>query len=386
MRVARGRCGRAGIRLGVGTVFAVPGVVAVHRDGDGEARVGRRQGRGTTTQEAWREQRTVFELRDEPANEAKKLKFLYSTAHPRGVSRLITLLHCKARCMHLSLPACTPVSEKDPRPASNRAFQILGNRIYLEICDSAPRQSLLPACATLNPSNETKLPATPSHFITVRHRPRHELCAQKMIARRLALHALLLLTLVHHTRASKPVIDLTHDGFDTFAKSSAPILLEFYAPWCAYCRNFEHEYERLAEKYAESPVRIARIDATSSRVLLQRFRVNQLPTFFYIHNQKCSKHVGPITFDSLSDFVDSAGTDGGEPWTRVLGPFHPYWQLVSALVTSLEIVHQWVMADQKNMMVAGAVAFATALSVVVVFTTFIHFLTKPPSRPRPHAE
>ena len=207
---------------------------------------------------------------------------------------------------------------------------------------------------------------------------------------RVGLFALVLLTIVPASLTgsgnTKTVIDLKHEKFDDFIRSStAPVLLEFFAPWCSHCRNFEMEYKRLAEKYADSPIRIARIDATSSRVLLLRFRVKQLPTFFYIHKRNCAMHVGPTTFDSLSSFIDSAGSNG-ESWNFVLGPFHIYWQLISILAVSSEVVTEWVIADRKNMLIAGAIVFASALGVVGVFTTFIHFLTKPPPRTRPHAD
>lgn len=44
------------------------------------------------------------------------------------------------------------------------------------------------------------------------------------------------------TTKANPVVDVTNENFDEFV-SKQPVLLEFYAPWCKHCQQFEREYK-----------------------------------------------------------------------------------------------------------------------------------------------
>ena len=59
-----------------------------------------------------------------------------------------------------------------------------------------------------------------------------------------------------------------------------PVLLEFTAKWCGYCRQMEPTIERLESVGFQ----VRQIDVDENRQLAQRFRVSGLPCFVVLKN------------------------------------------------------------------------------------------------------
>ncbi|THD17955.1 hypothetical protein D915_011212 [Fasciola hepatica] len=61
---------------------------------------------------------------------------------------------------------------------------------------------------------------------------------------------------------------------------NGPWLINFYAPWCAYCRRLEPIYEKVGHYFAtiRSPIKVARLDATTHLKAGRFFKVEGFPT------------------------------------------------------------------------------------------------------------
>ncbi len=72
--------------------------------------------------------------------------------------------------------------------------------------------------------------------------------------------------------------------------SKQPVLIDFWAPWCAPCRMMNPVIEQLAAEYA-GKVKVGKINVDEEAELAQTFRVMSIPTIVLIKDGKVVKQV-----------------------------------------------------------------------------------------------
>ena len=78
------------------------------------------------------------------------------------------------------------------------------------------------------------------------------------------------------------VLIVNKNNFDTVKNSEKPVLLDFYADWCAPCRMISPVVEEIA---AENPqYLIGKINVDKEPELAQKFKVLSIPTLAVIRN------------------------------------------------------------------------------------------------------
>ena len=71
---------------------------------------------------------------------------------------------------------------------------------------------------------------------------------------------------------------ITKDNFDQeVVHSDLPVMLDFQAPWCMYCRRLAPVIAKL-EKELEGRVRIGTVDIDQQPELEEKFDVNTIPS------------------------------------------------------------------------------------------------------------
>lgn len=106
-----------------------------------------------------------------------------------------------------------------------------------------------------------------------------------------------------------PVISVVGSTFEELVtKSDKDILLEFYAPWCGFCKKIEPTYKKLGKMFAENEkIMICKIDATANDYP-EQFEIRGFPTLYYIPatDKKNPIHYeGERDLNALSDFVNN---------------------------------------------------------------------------------
>jgi thioredoxin 2 len=73
-------------------------------------------------------------------------------------------------------------------------------------------------------------------------------------------------------------VALGDKNFDAFvAKSELPVVVDFWAAWCAPCRMMAPVLDAVARELKAS-IRFAKVDVDAAQMLAQRFRVVSIPT------------------------------------------------------------------------------------------------------------
>jgi thioredoxin 2 len=79
------------------------------------------------------------------------------------------------------------------------------------------------------------------------------------------------------------VVDATDSTFDVEARSTAPVLVDLWAPWCGPCRFVSPILEELASENA-GRLKVVKVNVDENPALSQRFDARSIPTLVVLRD------------------------------------------------------------------------------------------------------
>lgn len=103
------------------------------------------------------------------------------------------------------------------------------------------------------------------------------------------------------------MITITEQNYEELVlKAELPVLVDFWAPWCSYCRRIAPALEAIAEQQ-EGKLVVAKIHADEEPELLRQNGVELLPTLkLFLNGKSRAQIVAPGTKSAIDAFVQSA--------------------------------------------------------------------------------
>ena len=90
------------------------------------------------------------------------------------------------------------------------------------------------------------------------------------------------------------------------ARSDKPVLVDFWAPWCTYCRRIGPAFDKIAQQYADSLI-VGKVNIDEEPALAQQEQIEVIPTLvLYRDGQAVASIVAPESKAMIEQFLEES--------------------------------------------------------------------------------
>lgn len=99
-------------------------------------------------------------------------------------------------------------------------------------------------------------------------------------------------------------INVNNDQFQELLKGEQPVLVDYWAPWCVYCRRLQGAYDKVAEAYADR-LQVVKINIDEEGDLAVKEQIKVIPTLvLYKDGRALDSVVAPGSKAEIDEFLE----------------------------------------------------------------------------------
>ena len=101
-------------------------------------------------------------------------------------------------------------------------------------------------------------------------------------------------------------MNLNHEEFIRYQNEGKLMLVDYWAPWCGYCRRIGPAYDKVAQQYGENMV-VAKVNIDEEPLLADSQQIDVIPTLIlYRGGKPLGFVVAPESKAQIDAFIQNA--------------------------------------------------------------------------------
>ena len=101
-------------------------------------------------------------------------------------------------------------------------------------------------------------------------------------------------------------VHMDHEQFENARKEEKLVLVDFWAPWCTYCRRIGPAYDKIAEEYGDA-LTVGKVNIDENPRLAQAEQIEVIPTLVLYRNGRAVDSItAPESKAAIDRFLKAA--------------------------------------------------------------------------------
>ena len=98
-------------------------------------------------------------------------------------------------------------------------------------------------------------------------------------------------------------VNINQEQFNRLIAGEKPVLVDFWAPWCTYCRRISDAYDRIAQEYADR-LEVVKVNIDDNEALAIQEKIEIIPTLvIYRGGKAAASIVAPESKAMIEGFI-----------------------------------------------------------------------------------